>query len=70
MPLYEYQCQACGKKTELLQKMNDARSPSVRVRRRGQEAVLVPGRPVQGTGWYVTDYKKGGSSGSGPSREG
>ena len=66
MPLYEYQCQACGKKTELLQKMNDA-PLAVCPECGGAVKKLFSSPAVQfkGTGWYVTDYKKGGSAGSG-----
>jgi putative FmdB family regulatory protein len=64
MPLYEYQCQACGKKTELLQKMNDA-PLAVCPECGGAVKKLFSSPAVQfkGTGWYVTDYKKGGGSG-------
>jgi len=68
MPLYEYQCQACGKKTELLQKMNDA--PLALCPECGgavKKLFSSPAVQFKGTGWYVTDYKKGGSSSGGGS---
>jgi putative FmdB family regulatory protein len=67
MPLYEYQCQSCGKKTEVLQRFEDAplaACPSCG----GEVKKLISSPAVQfkGSGWYVTDYagKKsaGGSS--------
>jgi putative FmdB family regulatory protein len=72
MPIYEYQCLACGKKTELLQRMNDAplaACPSCG----GEVKKLISSPAVQfkGSGWYVTDYaskKGGGGSGSSESK--
>ena len=72
MPIYEYQCLSCGKKTELLQRMNDAplaACPSCG----GEVKKLISSPAVQfkGSGWYVTDYagKKGaGASGSSDSK--
>ncbi len=50
MPIYEYECLKCGKRTELLQRMGDAPLAACRagVRRRGEEADLGARRPVQG----------------------
>lgn len=57
MPIYEYQCQSCGKRTELLQRMADpplATCPACG----GEVKKLVSAPAVQfkGSGWYVTDY--------------
>lgn len=63
MPIYEYLCQSCGKKFEVLQKFSD-------------EPLLIHpdcGGPVEklistsalqfkGSGWYVNDYAKGATS--------
>jgi len=59
MPIYEYQCLSCGKKTELLQRMNDAplaACPSCG----GEVKKLISSPAVQfkGSGWYVTDYAR------------
>lgn len=62
MPIYEYQCQKCGKVTEQMGKFTD---PSVgtcphcrgKMRRLLSSAALV----FKGTGWYVTDYAGKGS---------
>ncbi|HEX3555424.1 MAG TPA: FmdB family zinc ribbon protein [Thermoanaerobaculia bacterium] len=63
MPLYEYQCLNCGKRTEVLQRFDDpplAACPSCG----GEVKKLIssPAFQFKGTGWYVTDYagKKGG----------
>jgi putative FmdB family regulatory protein len=63
MPLYEYQCQNCGKKTEVIQRFDDA--PLAACPSCGGEVkklVSSPAFQFKGTGWYVTDYagKKGG----------
>lgn len=67
MPLYEYQCLSCGKKTELLQRMDDA--PLAACPQCGGEVKKLFSAPAvqfKGSGWYVTDYagKKGGGSSS------
>ena len=68
MPIYEYQCLTCGKRSELLQKMGDpplAACPECG----GEVKKLISSPAVQfkGSGWYVTDYggKKGGGKGEG-----
>ena len=68
MPIYEYQCLSCGKRTEELQRMSDpplAACPSCG----GEVKKLVssPAFHLKGSGWYATDYggKKGGGGESG-----
>jgi putative FmdB family regulatory protein len=73
MPLYEYQCLTCGKRTEVLQRFEDA--PLAACPACGGEVkkmVSSPAFQFKGTGWYVTDYagKKGGAGGSGGKSEG
>ena len=63
MPLYEYQCQNCGKKTEVIQRFDDA--PLAACPSCGGEVkklISSPAFQFKGTGWYVTDYagKKAG----------
>jgi putative FmdB family regulatory protein len=62
MPIYEYECLACGKRTEAIQKMDDppiAACPACG----GEVKKLIssPAFQFKGSGWYVTDYggKKG-----------
>lgn len=64
MPIYEYECRSCGKRTELLQRMDDpplAACPDCG----GEVKKLFSAPAVQfkGSGWYVTDYAGKGSSG-------
>lgn len=69
MPLYEYQCLTCGKKTELLQAMSDP--PLATCPECGSEVkklISSPAFQFKGTGWYVTDYA--GKKGAGASESG
>jgi putative FmdB family regulatory protein len=65
MPLYEYECLSCGKRTEVLQRFDDA--PLAACPSCGAEVkklISSPAFQFKGTGWYVTDYagkKPGGS---------
>jgi putative FmdB family regulatory protein len=64
MPLYEYQCKKCQHRFEKIQKFSD---PPVRKCPECGGAVekLLSQSAVQfkGSGWYVTDYARKGSSG-------
>ena len=73
MPLYEYQCLTCGKKTEWLQSLSDP--PLAACPTCGNEVkklVSSPAFQFKGTGWYVTDYagKKGAGAESGGGGDG
>jgi putative FmdB family regulatory protein len=71
MPIYEYQCQTCGKRTEVLQRMDEA--PLAACPECGGEVkklISAPAFQFKGSGWYVTDYagkKDGKSAGEGKS---
>lgn len=63
MPLYEYQCDACGCRFEVIQKYSD---PSVDVCKecgKGpvQRLLSSPAIQFKGSGWYITDYAKKGT---------
>jgi putative FmdB family regulatory protein len=64
MPIYEYQCAACNHKFDLLQKLNDA--PVNRCTQcfenKAVRLVSAAGFQLQGTGWYVTDFKEKGKA--------
>ena len=67
MPLYEYQCPKCGR-FELIRKFADP--PVTECPTCGspvQKLASAPAFHLKGTGWYVTDYGKGGKSPSAPS---
>ena len=62
MPLYEYECEACGHRFEVIQKFSDApiaKCPSCGGSVRKLQSA--PAFQFKGTGWYVTDYAKGGA---------
>lgn len=59
MPLYEYECSACGHRFELIQKFSDP--PEKACPKCGGELHKLVGAPAmkfKGSGWYVTDYGK------------
>lgn len=73
MPIYEYQCDACSKRTEILQRMSDpplASCPDCGGAVR--KMVSAPAFQFKGSGWYVTDYagKKAAPAGSAKSESG
>jgi putative FmdB family regulatory protein len=61
MPIYEYQCGACGHSFETLQKVSD--SPLTRCPECGEEAlkklISATAFRLKGGGWYETDFKTG-----------
>ncbi len=65
MPLYEYECDACKKRFEKLQRVSD---PLLTACPKCGGAVhkcfSVPAIQFKGNGWYVTDYSRR-SSGKG-----
>ncbi|MBI4477501.1 MAG: zinc ribbon domain-containing protein [Acidobacteria bacterium] len=58
MPLYEYECEACGRRFELIQRFSDPPQEICLSCGRGPVRKLVSSPAIQfkGTGWYVTDY--------------
>lgn len=68
MPLYEYQCENCGELFEVMQKFSD--EPLSRHEKCGgtvHRLLSAPALQFKGSGWYITDYAKGGNSNSGNS---
>ncbi len=62
MPLYEYECDACGHRFEVIQKFSD---PRVEVCPKCGGAVrkllASPAIQFKGSGWYITDYARKGA---------
>ena len=57
MPIYEYQCEACDHRFEVIQKVSDrAIKKCVLCRGKVQKILSAPGLLFKGSGWYVTDY--------------
>jgi putative FmdB family regulatory protein len=68
MPLYEYQCDACAQRFEVIRKFSDSPVEVCRVCGSGPVRKLLSSPAIQfkGSGWYITDYarKSGDSSAS------
>lgn len=65
MPIYEYQCENCGRVDEVIQKFSDAPLASCRhCNGKLHKLISHSAFHLKGTGWYVTDYaaKKGGGT--------
>jgi putative FmdB family regulatory protein len=63
MPLYEYECGACGHRFEIIQKFSDqpiTECPTCRGALRKLQSA--PAFQLKGTGWYATDYPKIGQA--------
>jgi putative FmdB family regulatory protein len=60
MPLYEYQCDACGRRFELIQRFADPPAHICAVCGAGPVRKLLSSPAIQfkGSGWYITDYAK------------
>lgn len=62
MPLYEYRCEQCGEQFEVIQKFAD--EPLTTHDKCGgavHRLLSAPALQFKGSGWYITDYAKGGS---------
>ena len=61
MPIYEYQCEECGHRLEVIQKFSDSpltQCPNCKGR---LSKILSPSALMfKGSGWYVTDYSSKG----------
>lgn len=58
MPIYEYECSACGHRFELIQKVGDRQvrtCPECKARK-VKRLIHAPAIQFKGEGWYVTDY--------------
>ena len=66
MPLYEYECDACHHRFEVIQKFSDP--PIVSCPSCGgsvRKLLSSPAIQFKGSGWYITDYaRKSGANGS------
>ncbi len=65
MPIYEYRCTKCERRFEVIQKFSD-QPLTVHEECGGavERLLSAPAFQFKGTGWYVTDYAKGGSGGA------
>ena len=68
MPLYEYECQSCGYRFEVIQRFSDDPVKECReCKQPVRRLISAPAIQFKGTGWYVTDYAN--KSGSSPSKK-
>lgn len=70
MPLYEYLCETCGSKFELIEKFS-SEPKTVHEGCGGavHRLVSAPALQFKGTGFYITDYAKSGSGSKGDSKK-
>jgi len=71
MPLYEYECDACGGRFEVIQKFSET-TEQCRKCGKGPVRRLMSSPAIQfkGSGFYITDYAQKGKSGSESSGDG
>lgn len=66
MPLYEYQCAKCKRRTEKIESMNGPRLKKCpHCGGKVEQMLTAPAIQFKGSGWYVTDYagkKSGGDA--------
>ena len=62
MPIYEYRCRSCDHELEVMQKLSDPElSDCPSCGRPALKKLISPvGFRLKGSGWYETDFKKGG----------
>jgi len=71
MPLYGYQCKKCHHRFEKIQKFSD--KPMKKCPDCGgpvEQMISAPAVQFKGSGWYVTDYAKKGSTTASSSSDG
>src|SRR5882762_7211131 len=70
MPLYEYQCDACGHRFEKIQKFSDPLEDTCpKCGGHVHKLMSSPAIQFKGSGFYITDYPKG-DKGSAPKSDG
>ena len=66
MPLYEYECDACGQRFEAIRKFSESNLDVCSLCGKGPVRRLMSSPAIQfkGTGWYITDYSSKGKAGT------
>ena len=64
MPLYEYECDACGQRFEVIRKFSESALDVCTLCGKGPVRRLMSSPAIQfkGTGWYITDYSSKGKA--------
>lgn len=73
MPLYEYECDACHHRFEVIQKFSDPLIETCpKCGSTVQKLLSSPAIQFKGSGWYITDYARSGKSdgGGAPGKDG
>ena len=62
MPIYEYECGACGERQEFIQKFSDPQKRKCPLcgERRLKRLISAAAFHLKGDGWYVTDFRDKG----------
>lgn len=66
MPIYAYRCESCGHAQDVLRKISDpvlTTCPSCKADT-FKKQLTAAGFQLKGSGWYVTDFRNGGSGSS------
>ena len=61
MPIYEYVCRKCGRKTEVIQNHSDKPPKCSHCGGTMKKAFSAPAIQFKGSGFYLTDYGKAGA---------
>ena len=70
MPLYEYQCAKCGKRTEKIENLSGPHLKKCpHCGGKVERMVTAPAIQFKGSGWYVTDYAGKSSAKDGTTAE-
>lgn len=66
MPLYEYECEACGHRFERIQKFSDSPLEECPAcgKKKLYKLVSSPAIKFKGSGFYINDYAKKGTAGA------
>lgn len=69
MPLYEYECDTCGHRFEVIQKFSDAPLTACpKCQGAVRKLLSSPAIQFKGSGWYITDYAKKSGTGAAPAK--
>jgi putative FmdB family regulatory protein len=69
MPLYEYECDTCGHRFEVIQKFSDALvSECPKCQGPVHKLFSSPAIQFKGSGWYITDYARKNTAATGAAK--
>ena len=69
MPLYEYECENCSHRFEVIQKFSDPPlTECPKCKGPVRKLFSSPAIQFKGSGWYITDYARKNTTGAGSSK--